>query len=157
MQSSCFLHPDHPGKFSLAHNNKGLWAQGPASSGWCSCYLLGPSIPLCFPFVTLYYLHKGPSNSHPTVLQCPVLAFPKLLYSLPLSPSLVTLHPPAPIPVLPDFHHSGQHATCSGCGWWLVPSPSLTFPFIPSNLGRVSLSFLLFLVLHRIPLSAHLG
>lgn len=100
---------------------------------------------------------KGPATCTPTVLLCPVLAFPKLLYSLPLSLSLVTLHAPAPIPFLLDFHHPGQHAACSGCGWWLVPSPSLTFPFIPSNLGRVSLSFLPFLVLHRIPLSAHLG
>lgn len=44
-------------------------------------------------------------------------------------------------PFLPDFHHPGQPAARSGCGWWLVPSPSLTFPFIPSNLGRVSLFF----------------
>lgn len=64
---------------------------------------------------------------------------------------------PPPHPLLLDFHHPRQHAACSSCDWWLVPSPSLTFPFIPSNLGRVSLSFLLFLVLHRIPLSAHSG
>lgn len=34
----------------------------------------------------------------------------------PLSPFI----PLDPIPFLPDFHHTGQHAACRGCGWWLV-------------------------------------
>lgn len=85
---------------------------------------------------------KGPATHTPTALLCPVLAFPN---SFPPShcPSLRSPF----IPLLPSpplgFHHPSQHATYSGCSWWLVTLPSLTFTFITSKLRR-SFSFLPF-------------
>lgn len=51
-----------------------LWLLAKAG---CSCYLLGPSVRLCFPGVTLYYLHKGPSNSCPLSFALPSAGLPR--------------------------------------------------------------------------------
>lgn len=114
-----------------------LWLLAEAS---CSCYLLGPSIRLCFPGVTLYYLHKGPSNSCPLSFALPSAGLPRTtslphhsfsLWSLLLTHSAKILYT-AP-PVASGFHPPSQHATYGGCDWWLVVHPSLNLTSIPSK------------------------
>lgn len=131
--------------------------QGPMSPGPSKFWLMlllptGPINPSLFPFCHTVLSAQRAQQLTPHSPAMQSVGIPKT----PLLPPAVPLHFPTSIPFLLDFHHPGQHTACSGCGWWLVPSP-LTFPFIPSNLGRRSLSFLLFLVLRRIPLSAHSG
>lgn len=118
-----------------------------------------PINPSLFPFCHTVLSTQRAQQLTPHSPAMPSVGIPKTPF---LPPAVPLCHPSSPSTPSPSFQTSTtlasmQLAEAAVGGWWLVPSPSLTFPFIPSNLGRISLSFLSFLVLHRIPLSAHLG
>lgn len=161
MQSSGILHRRSPWQVRLSPTQQGPMSPRP-SELWLMLLLpTGPINPPLFPLChTVLATQRAQQLTppQPCYAQCwhSQNSFPPSRCPSLWSPFLPP-PPPAPSLVLLDFHQPGQHAARSGCGCCSVASPSLTFPLIPSNLGCFSLSLHPFLVLHGIPLSAHLG